>query len=87
MYYICVRNQTNLNFNTFDFLYTKKTYTKTYTKKKKEKQKKREKKTRPHKMPPKIIKLLANSIDLHFTNILYKDIDNCFYGNAKIAFF
>ena len=82
MYYICIRNQTNPNFNTFNFLYTKKTYTRTYTKKKKI-----EKKTCPHKTPPKIIKHLANIIDLHFTNIIHKDIDNCFSENAKIASF
>ena len=38
-------------------------------------------------MPPKIIKHLANIIDLHFTNIIHKDIDNCFSENAKIASF
>ena len=37
--------------------------------------------TGPDKVPPKIIKLSANIIDLHFTNIT----NNGFSENAKIA--
>ena len=37
--------------------------------------------TGPDKVPPKIIKLSANIIDLHFTNIT----NNRFSENAKIA--
>ena len=37
-------------------------------------------------VPIKIIKLLANIIDLHFTNIINKDIDNNHFSEkAKIA--
>ena len=40
----------------------------------------------PDKITPKIIKLSANVIDSHFTNIINKDIDNKrFSENAKIA--
>ena len=42
--------------------------------------------TGPDKIPPKIIKLLANIIDLHFTNIINKDADtNRFSEKAKIG--
>ena len=46
----------------------------------------KKKETGPDKIPPKIIKISGKFFDLHFNNIINKDIDNNdFSANAKIA--
>ena len=46
----------------------------------------KKKETGPDKIPPKIIKISGKLFDLHFNNIINKDIDNNhFSANAKIA--
>ena len=73
---INIRNQTNLNVNTFDFPHgtvEEIKLLKTYPKK-----------ATPDKIPPKIIKLSAN-IDSHFVNIINKDIDNNHFPENTIT--
>ena len=42
--------------------------------------------TWPDKIPPKIVKMLANNIDSHFTNIINSDLKrNAFPDSAKVA--
>ena len=45
-----------------------------------------EKATGPNEIPVKVIKLSANVIDSHLSNIINKDIDlNCYSKNAKVG--
>ena len=78
---INIRNQTNLNVDTFDFPHaTAEEINKII------KDINPEKATGPDKIPFKIPKLSADIIDSHFTKIINKDIDNNrFSENAKIA--
>ena len=42
--------------------------------------------TRPDKIPPKIVKMSANIIDSHLTNMINSDLKrNAFSNSAKVA--
>ena len=76
---INIWNQTNLNVNTFDFPHAIAEEINKIIEDINPKEA-----TGPDKIPPKIIKLSANTTDSHFTNLINQDIDNNrFPENAK----
>ena len=78
---INIKNQTSLSSKSFDFPHAKVDEINKFIRNIDPK-----KATGPDKIPPKIIKLSANVIDSHFTNIINNDIDkNRFSKYAKVA--